>query len=90
MIKTFRDTDGTIVRNWTLQEPRARFAKCFAKRQSEGPQRITKRASEPIVVIAFEDERAFRDNVSPVEFFRSPYWQERYQFGTGEIPDPEN
>jgi prevent-host-death family protein len=66
-------SDGTRG-SWQLQTAKARFSELFRRARSEGPQRITKRGKEGVVMISEEEYRRLvgksRQPKSIVDFFR--------------------
>ena len=66
----------TRYRGWKLEDAKARFSEVVRRAQSEGPQRITVRGRDAVVIIsATELERLLpRQNSVPfVEFMESLY-----------------
>lgn len=63
-------------RGWKLEEAKARFSEVVRRAQSEGPQRVTVRGKDAVVVIsAAELERLLprADRLPLVEFMESLY-----------------
>jgi antitoxin Phd len=60
--------------DWQLQTAKARFSEVFRLARTEGPQRITRRGKEGVVLISDEQYDRLRNNSrqpqSLVQFFR--------------------
>lgn len=73
-------------KTWTVAEAKAKFSEVLEKAEREGPQRITRRGEETVVVVSKKEwERRTRRKGTLLEFFKeSPLW------GSGiEIPPRE-
>ena len=73
-------------KTWTVAEAKAKFSEVLEKAEKEGPQRITRRGEETVVVVSKKEwERRTRRKGTLLEFFKeSPLW------GSGiEIPPRE-
>ncbi|MBN1863464.1 MAG: type II toxin-antitoxin system Phd/YefM family antitoxin [Victivallales bacterium] len=58
---------------WPLQDAKARFSELVNEAISHGPQLVTRRGRDAVVVIAADEYRAKTPN-SPFDFFRGkPY-----------------
>ena len=71
---------------WTVAEAKAKFSEMLQKAETEGPQKITRRGEEAVVVVSKKEwERKTKRKGTLLEFFRnSPLW------GSGiEIPPRE-
>ncbi len=71
---------------WTVAEAKAKFSEVLQKAEKEGPQRITRRGEEAVVVVSKKEwERKTKRKGTLLEFFKnSPLW------GSGiEIPPRE-
>jgi len=51
---------GPLAGQWALQDAKARFSEVVRKAKSEGPQRITVRGREEVVVLSVEEYRRVR------------------------------
>jgi antitoxin Phd len=63
-------------RGWKLEEAKARFSEVVRRAQSEGPQRVTVRGKDAVIVISTEElERLLpqQNSVAFVEFMESLY-----------------
>lgn len=62
------------LRGWKLEEAKARFSEVVRRAREEGPQRVTYRGEDAVVVIAVEELRrllpAARPKQSLVQFLR--------------------
>jgi antitoxin Phd len=45
------------MRTWKLQEDKSRFSEVIDRALTEGPQLVTKRGSDTVVILALEDYR---------------------------------
>ena len=61
---------------WTVAEAKAKFSEVLQKAENEGPQRITRRGEEAVVVVSKKEwERKTKRKGTLLEFFRnSPLW----------------
>ena len=69
-----RQTTGSA--GWKLEDAKARFSEVVRRARSEGPQRVTVRGKEAVVIISSEDyERMMpvKDQVPLVDFLESLY-----------------
>jgi prevent-host-death family protein len=69
-----RGTAG--VRAWKLEDAKARFSELVRRAQTEGPQRVTVRGKDAVVVVSADDfERLLpaRESIPFVEFMESLY-----------------
>lgn len=48
-------TEGIVGRSWRLQEAKARFSEVVRLAQEAGPQRVTVRGKEAVVVVASDE-----------------------------------
>ncbi|MEE3623064.1 type II toxin-antitoxin system Phd/YefM family antitoxin [Nitrospirillum sp. BR 11752] len=46
---------GTVGTTWKLEDAKARFSEVVRRARTEGPQTVTTRGRDPVVVIAMED-----------------------------------
>ena len=63
-------------RGWKLEEAKARFSEVVRRAQSEGPQRVTVRGKDAVVIISAQElERMLpqQNSVPFVEFMESLY-----------------
>ena len=71
------DADAASRRPWRLADARARFGELVRRVRSEGPQHVTVRAHEEVVVISAEEFRRLKDGASGAAlvaaFQASPY-----------------
>jgi antitoxin Phd len=62
---------------WQLQEAKARFSELVQKAMDEGPQTVTRRGKDVVVVIAAEEFELMRKRqISLKELLRSAPWHE--------------
>jgi prevent-host-death family protein len=65
---------GSSARDWQLQTAKAQFSEVFRRARTEGPQRITRRGKEGVVMISDEQyDRLIAKSHQPksiVQFFR--------------------
>ena len=69
-----RQTTGSA--GWKLEDAKARFSEVVRRARSEGPQRVTVRGKEAVVIISSEEyERMMpvKDQVPLVDFLESLY-----------------
>ena len=61
---------------WTVAEAKAKFSEVLQKAQKEGPQRITRRGEEAVVVVSKKEwERKTKRKGTLLDFFKnSPLW----------------
>jgi PHD/YefM family antitoxin component YafN of YafNO toxin-antitoxin module len=52
---TFSRKEGDIMRSWSITEARAKISDVFDAALTEGPQKIERRDSEPVVIVAESD-----------------------------------
>ena len=61
-------------RTWQLQTAKARFSEVFERARTEGPQRVTRRGKEAVVIVPEEDYEKMTQQPQPKEslweFFR--------------------
>ena len=56
---------------WTLQDAKNKFSQVVEEAQKEGPQVVTKRGIETIIILSMEDyKKITKPNINLVEFFR--------------------
>lgn len=64
-----------FVRGWKLEDAKARFSELVRRAQSDGPQRVTVRGRDAVVVVAAEEFDRLRSRTRPrqplVEFLQS-------------------
>jgi antitoxin Phd len=58
------------MRVWQLQEAKSRFSEVFDRAWAEGPQKVTRRAKQAVVVLA---EEQYQRLTSPEEHFVDRY-----------------
>ena len=65
-------------RTWQLQEAKSRFSELVEHALTEGPQVVTRRGVEVVVVTSVEDyQEKSADSEGPLEFFRrKPYFDD--------------
>lgn len=67
-------TPKTASESWRIQSAKAHFSEVFRRARTEGPQHITRRGREGVVVLAEEEyDRLVRKSRQPsslVQFFR--------------------
>jgi antitoxin Phd len=61
------------MRNWQMQQAKARFSELITKVETEGPQEITKRGKPVVIIISFDDFEKLQAKPKPsfVEFMRN-------------------
>jgi prevent-host-death family protein len=63
--------DGAMHKSiWQLQEAKARFSEVVTRALQEGPQTVTRRGREAVVIVAADSFRRSRSTRRPREFFR--------------------
>jgi len=55
---------------WQLQEAKARFSEVVTRALQEGPQTVTRRGREAVVIVAAETFRRSSSTRRPRDFFR--------------------
>jgi prevent-host-death family protein len=55
---------------WQLQDAKARFSELVERAINDGPQVVTRRGMEAVVVVSAEEFRRAAANPRPVDFFR--------------------
>lgn len=62
---------------WTVAEAKAKFSEVLQKAETEGPQKITRRGEEAVVVVSKKEwERKTKRKGTLLEFFKnSPLWE---------------
>ena len=67
---TAYDYEAMIMDNWTVAEAKAKFSELIERARADGPQLITRRGREAVVVVsAAEWERKTRRHGNLAEFF---------------------
>ena len=66
------------MRTWQLQTAKARFSEVFERARTEGPQRVTRRGKEAVIIVPAEQFEKMTEPAKPkeslLEFFRnSPF-----------------
>ena len=66
------------MRTWQLQTAKARFSEVFERARTEGPQRVTRRGKDAVVIVPAEQFEKMTERPKPkgtlLEFFRnSPF-----------------
>ena len=56
---------GAQVKNWPVQDAKARFSEFLEKCLTEGPQMVTKRGAEAAVLVAAEEWRRLQASARP-------------------------
>lgn len=66
-------------RTWQLQEAKNRFSEVVDRALHDGPQAVTRRGKEVVVVVSADElRRASRPKIGLIEFFRgSPLYRAR-------------
>ena len=60
-----------MMRTWQLQEAKNKFSEVVAEAVSKGPQLITKRGADAVIVVSYEEfQRLLASQQSLSEFFR--------------------
>ena len=61
--------------SWQLQTAKARFSEVFERARTEGPQRVTRRGKDAVVIVPAEQFEKMTERPKPkgtlLEFFRS-------------------
>jgi antitoxin Phd len=61
-----------MLEHWQLQDAKNRFSEVVKKALTDGPQIVTKRGVETVVVLSIKDYRAItKPKTSLVQFFRN-------------------
>lgn len=69
---------------WKLEDAKARFSELVRRARTEGPQRVTVRGKEAVVVISVEEMERLRPEAA------QPHWLDALRAsGLGELPLPE-
>ncbi|MEX0772698.1 MAG: type II toxin-antitoxin system Phd/YefM family antitoxin [Balneolales bacterium] len=59
-------------RKWPLQDAKNKFSELVNKAEYEGPQYVTKRGHESVVVVSFEDYKKLKSKKNDLlDFFKS-------------------
>ncbi|MGA7279997.1 MAG: type II toxin-antitoxin system Phd/YefM family antitoxin, partial [Desulfocapsaceae bacterium] len=81
--------DDRVKNRWQLQDAKNRFSNLVKKAQNAGPQIVTKRGKEAVVVMSVEDyKKLTKPETGLVDFFRnSPYTEEEIDISRSkEVP----
>ncbi len=64
-----------MIATWQLSEAKNKFSELIDRAVSSGPQIVTRRGKEVVVVLSREDyDRITRDHSGVVDFFRRSRW----------------
>jgi prevent-host-death family protein len=55
------------LRTWQLQTAKARFSEVFERARTEGPQRVTRRGKEAVVILRAEEYQKVTEHTKPKE-----------------------
>jgi len=74
---------------WQLQEAKAKFSQLVARAVSSGPQVVTRRGVETVVVVSIEKYRQALSSPSPSDFFRKEPFFDELQLDRDKSPPRE-